>query len=70
VLAYGLADRTLLKTGAAVVTIAMKQLDGGLLTSRVTVEKETQPQYAGKWTWSQPGQGNRGTSSDRHRADG
>jgi hypothetical protein len=40
VLAYVLADRTLLKTGAAVVTIAVKQPDGGLLTSRVTAEKE------------------------------
>jgi hypothetical protein len=35
-----LPDRTLLKTGAAVVTIAMKQPDGSLLTNRVTVEKD------------------------------
>lgn len=40
VLAYVLADRTLLKTGAAVVTIAMKQPDGSLVTKRVTVEKD------------------------------
>jgi hypothetical protein len=40
VLAYVLADRTLLKTGAAVVTIAGKQPDGSLLTSRVTAEKD------------------------------
>ena len=40
VLAYVLADRTLLKTGAAVVTIAEKQPDGSLLTSRVTAEKD------------------------------
>ena len=40
VLAYVLADRTLLKAGAAVVTIAMKQPDGSLLTSRVTAEKD------------------------------
>jgi hypothetical protein len=39
VLVCVLADKTLLKTGAAVVTIAMKQPDGGLLTNRVTVEK-------------------------------
>ena len=40
VLAYVLADRTLLKTGAAVVTIAARQPDGSLLTNRVTAEKE------------------------------
>ena len=40
VLAYVLADRTLLKTGAAVVTIAVKQPDGSSLTSRVTAEKD------------------------------
>jgi hypothetical protein len=40
VLAYVSADRTLLKTGAAVVTIAVKQPDGSLLTSRVTAEKD------------------------------
>jgi len=39
VLAY-VADRTLLKTGAAVVTIAVKQPDGRSLTSRVTAEKD------------------------------
>lgn len=40
VLAYVLADKTLLKTGAAVVTIAVKQPDGSLQTSRVTAEKD------------------------------
>ncbi|MBV8337657.1 MAG: hypothetical protein JO358_19930 [Alphaproteobacteria bacterium] len=40
VLAYVLADRTLLKTGAVVVTIAAKQPDGSLLTNRVTAEKD------------------------------
>jgi hypothetical protein len=40
VLAYVLADRTLLRTGAAVVTIAVKQPDGSLLTNRVTAEKD------------------------------
>jgi hypothetical protein len=39
VLAYVLADRRLLKPGAAVVTIAVKQPDRSLLTSRVTAEK-------------------------------
>lgn len=39
VLAYVPADRTLLKTGAAVVTTAVKQPDGSLVTSRVTAEK-------------------------------
>ena len=40
VLAYVPADRTLLKPGVAVVTIAAKQPDGSLQTSRVTVEKD------------------------------
>jgi hypothetical protein len=40
VLAYVLADRALLKTGAAVVTIAVKQQDGSLLTNRVIAEKD------------------------------
>jgi hypothetical protein len=40
VLACVLADRTLLKTGAAIVTTAVKQPDGSLLTSRVTAEKD------------------------------
>ncbi len=40
VLAYVLADKTLLKPGAAVVTIAAKQADGSLQTSRVTAEKD------------------------------
>jgi hypothetical protein len=40
VLAYVLADRTLLKTGAAVVTIAVKQADGSFVTNRVTAEKD------------------------------
>jgi hypothetical protein len=40
VLAYVLADKRLLKTGAAVVTIATKQPDGSLLTSRITAEKD------------------------------
>jgi hypothetical protein len=40
VLAYVLANRTLLKTGAAVATIAVKQPDGSLLTSRVAAEKD------------------------------
>ena len=40
VLAYVLADKGLLKTGAAVVTIAVKQSEGSLLTNRVTAEKD------------------------------
>ncbi len=40
VLAYVPADRTLLKPGAAVVTIAAKQPDGSLQTGRVTAEKD------------------------------
>jgi hypothetical protein len=39
VLAYVPADRTLLKPGAAVVSITLKQADGGLLASRVYAEK-------------------------------
>jgi hypothetical protein len=39
VLAYVLADRRLLKPGAGVVTIAVKQPDGSLLSTRVTAEK-------------------------------
>ena len=38
--AYVLADRTLLKTGAAIVTTAVKQPDGSLPTSPVTSEKD------------------------------
>jgi hypothetical protein len=40
VLAYVLADRALLKPGAAVITIATKQADGSLQTNRVTAEKD------------------------------
>jgi hypothetical protein len=40
VLAYVLADRGLLKPGAAVVTIAQKKPDGSLATGRVTAEKD------------------------------
>jgi len=40
VLAYVLADRSLLKPGAAVVTIAAKKPDGSLLADRVTAEKD------------------------------
>jgi hypothetical protein len=40
VLAYVAADRKLLKPGAAVVTIATKQADGGLGTDRVTAGKD------------------------------
>ena len=40
VLAYDLADRTLLKNGAAVVTIAVEQPDRSLLTSRVTTQRD------------------------------
>lgn len=40
VLAYVVADRTLLKTGSAVVTTAVKQPDGSLLTNRLTAEKD------------------------------
>jgi hypothetical protein len=39
VLAYVPADRTLLKPGAAVVSITQKQADGSLLASRVYAEK-------------------------------
>ena len=40
VLAYVPADRALLKPGAAVMTIAVKQADGSLQTNRVTAEKD------------------------------
>jgi hypothetical protein len=40
VLAYVLADKTLLKPGAAVTTVALKQTDGSLRTSRLTAEKD------------------------------
>jgi len=40
VVAYVPADKTLLKPGAAVVTIALKQADGSLLASRVYAEKD------------------------------
>ena len=40
VLAYVIADRGLLKPGAAVVTTASKKPDGSLATSRVAAEKD------------------------------
>jgi len=40
ILAYVVADRGLLKPGAAVLIFAQKQPDGSLTTSRVTVEKD------------------------------
>jgi hypothetical protein len=40
VLAYVLADRTLLKPGAAILTIASKKPDGSLTANRVTAEKD------------------------------
>lgn len=40
VLAYVVADRSLLKPGAAVLIFAQKQPDGTLTTKRVTVEKD------------------------------
>ena len=40
VVAYVPAERTLLKPGAAVITIATKQADGGLQTGRVYAEKD------------------------------
>jgi hypothetical protein len=40
ILAYVVADRSLLKPGAAVLIFAQKQSDGALTTSRVTVEKD------------------------------
>jgi len=40
VLAYVVADRALLKPGAAVVTVASKKPDGSLTTARVTAEKD------------------------------
>jgi hypothetical protein len=39
ILAYVLADRSLLKPGAAIVTTATKEPDGSLKASRVTAEK-------------------------------
>ena len=36
----GEGDTTLLKPGAAVLTIARKQADGSLVTNRVTAEKD------------------------------
>jgi len=39
VLAYVAGDRSLLKPGAAVFTIAEKKPDGTLMTGRVTAEK-------------------------------
>ena len=40
VLAYVISNATLLKPGAAILTIARKQPDGSLLTNRVTTEKD------------------------------
>jgi hypothetical protein len=40
VLAYVVGDTTLLKPGAAILTIARKQPDGSLVTNRVTAEKD------------------------------
>jgi hypothetical protein len=40
VLAYVVGDTTLLKSGAAILTIARKQADGSLVTNRVTAEKD------------------------------
>ena len=40
VLAYVVGDMTLLKPGAAILTIARKQADGSLVTNRVTAEKD------------------------------
>ena len=40
VLAYVISNATLLKPGAAILTIARKQADGSLLTNRVTAEKD------------------------------
>jgi hypothetical protein len=40
VLTYVVADRSLLKPGAAVLIFAQKQPDGSLTTARVTVEKD------------------------------
>jgi hypothetical protein len=39
VLAYVAGDRSLLKPGSAVVTVAQKKSDGTLTTGRVTAEK-------------------------------
>ena len=40
VLAYVVADKSLLKPGAAILTIALKKADGSLVTGRVTAEKD------------------------------
>jgi hypothetical protein len=40
VLAYVAGDRSLLKAGAAIVTVAQKKPDGTLTTGRVTAEKD------------------------------
>ena len=40
VLAYVISNATLLKPGAAILTIARKRADGSLLTNRVTAEKD------------------------------
>ena len=40
VLAYVAGNTTLLKPGAAILTIARKQADGNLVTNRVTAEKD------------------------------
>src|SRR5215813_2037449 len=40
VLAYVAGDRSLLKPGAAIVTVAQKKPDGALTTGRVTAEKD------------------------------
>jgi hypothetical protein len=40
ILAYVVADRSLIKPGAAVLVFAQKQPDGSLTTARVTVEKD------------------------------
>ena len=40
VLAYVIGDASFLKPGAAILTIAWKQLDGSFATNRVTAEKD------------------------------
>jgi hypothetical protein len=40
VLAYVVADKGLLKPGAAILTIALKKADGSLVANRVTAEKD------------------------------
>ena len=40
ILAYGAGDRSLLKPGAAIFTVAQKKPDGTLTTGRVTAEKD------------------------------